>query len=96
LLQEQMKALEVRFREAQAAEKLAVQRYLQGVDSVILALETERRRRISENELAITKGQIWQARIDLFLALGGDWGDEKPLQDATVKIESQTELASKK
>ena len=95
-LQEQMKALEVRFREAQAAEKLAGQRYLQGVGSLILALETERRRRISENELAITKGQIWQARIDLFLALGGDWGDEKPIQDVKIKMEHQTEFTSKK
>ncbi|MHC4571146.1 MAG: efflux transporter outer membrane subunit [Planctomycetota bacterium] len=65
LLQQRLKALEVRFNEAVAAEKLAGQRYL--------VLETERRRRIAENELNNVKGQLWTGRVDLFLALGGDW-----------------------
>jgi multidrug efflux system outer membrane protein len=73
LLQQRLKALEVRFNEAVAAEKLAGQRYLRGVERLIIVLETERRRRIAENELNNVKGQLWTGRVDLFLALGGDW-----------------------
>jgi len=73
LLQQRLKALEVRFNEAVAAEKLAGQRYLRGVERLITVLETERRRRIAENELNNVKGQLWTGRVDLFLALGGDW-----------------------
>jgi hypothetical protein len=36
-------------------------------------LETERRVRAAENDLLNTKSDLWNARIDLFLALGGDW-----------------------
>ncbi len=73
LLQQRLKALEVRFNEAVAAEKLAGQRYLRGVERLITVLETERRRRIAENELNNVKGELWTGRVDLFLALGGDW-----------------------
>ncbi len=73
LLQRRLKALQVRFSEAVAAEKLASQRYLRGVERLITVLETERRRRIAENQLNNIKGELWTSRVDLFLALGGDW-----------------------
>jgi len=73
LLQRRLKALQIRFSEAVAAEKLAGQRYLRGVERLITVLETERRRRIAENELNNVKGELWTGRVDLFLALGGDW-----------------------
>ena len=76
LLRRQMAALETRLNEARAALDLAQRRYLRGVNSVMVVLETERRKRIAENELAAIKGDIWSARIDLFLALGGDWEAE--------------------
>ncbi len=62
-----------RLTEAAAAENLSQQRYRRGVESILTVLESERRRRIAENELALLKGRIWTARINLFLALGGDW-----------------------
>ena len=65
--------LEKRLSGAWRAEKLARQRYLQGVERILIVLETERRRRIAENELVLAKGNLWNARINLFLALGGDW-----------------------
>jgi outer membrane protein TolC len=40
-------------------------------------LETERRRRQAENELALSQGDLWKARVELFLAIGGDWGIEQ-------------------
>jgi multidrug efflux system outer membrane protein len=80
-LSERIEQLQKRLGEAVQAEKLASDRYFQGVDRVLTVLETERRRRIAENELILAEGNLWNARIDLFLALGGDWkvvsGEEK-------------------
>jgi len=77
LLQERLKYVQIRFKEASDAENLSVERYQRGVESILTVLESERRRRIAENDLAILKGLIWNNRVDLFLALGGDWvGDE--------------------
>lgn len=73
LLQRRFKALQLRLNEAEAAEKLAKERYIRGVERLITVLETERRRRIAENELNDVKGELWTGRVDLFLALGGDW-----------------------
>ncbi|UCE99739.1 MAG: TolC family protein [Planctomycetota bacterium] len=73
LLQQRLKALQLRLDEAVAAEKLARERYLRGIERLIIVLETERRRRIAENALNNIKGELWVGRVDLFLALGGDW-----------------------
>jgi outer membrane protein TolC len=73
LLQMQLEHVQVRLTEALAAENLSRQRYQRGVEGILTVLESERRRRIAENELAILKGRIWTTRVNLFLALGGDW-----------------------
>jgi len=73
MLQQRLKALELRLNEAVAAEKLARERYIRGVERLITVLETERRRRMAEDELNNVKGELWAGRVDLFLALGGDW-----------------------
>lgn len=75
MLQRRFKALQLRFQEAAAAEKLARDRYVRGVERLIIVLETERRRRIAEDALNIIKGRLWAGRVDIFLALGGDWVD---------------------
>ena len=81
LLQRRLGALELRFSEAVAAEQLAKERYLRGVERLITVLEAERRRRIAEIELNIVKGELWAGRVDLFLALGGDWTSEGIIQE---------------
>jgi len=73
MLQTSLKHARVRFREASAAESLSRQRYQRGVEGILTVLESERRRRISEQEVTILKGQLWTTRVNLFLALGGDW-----------------------
>ncbi len=73
MLQTQLKHARVRFREATAAESLSRQRYQRGVEGILAVLESERRRRISEEELTVLKGRLWTTRVNLFLALGGDW-----------------------
>jgi multidrug efflux system outer membrane protein len=76
LITERIDALKVAVDEAYKAENLARTRYSRGVEKLILLLETERRRRNVENELAISVGELYEAGIDLFLALGGDWDVE--------------------
>ncbi|KKK57594.1 hypothetical protein LCGC14_3052910, partial [marine sediment metagenome] len=76
LLAERINELKVAVDEAYKAENLARTRYSRGVEKLILLLETERRRRNVENELALATGERFEAGIDLFLALGGDWDVE--------------------
>jgi multidrug efflux system outer membrane protein len=70
-----VKLLQERFDEVLIADTQARQRYSQGIESVslLVVLETERRRIIAENELALAIQSLYNTRIDLFLALGGDW-----------------------
>ncbi len=64
--------------EARRAEDLALQRYQRGLEPIIVVLDTERRRIAAESELALAKGNLYNARVNLYLALGGDWHiDEK-------------------
>jgi len=74
-LQEQLKHAEARLVEAKAAEQLSHQRYERGVESILTVLESERRSRLAEDTLTVLKGQIWTTRVNLHLAVGGDWGE---------------------
>jgi multidrug efflux system outer membrane protein len=78
MLQTQLKHARVQFREASAAESLSRQRYERGVEGILTVLESERRRRLAEQEVVVLKGQIWTSRVNLFLALGGDWDSRQP------------------
>lgn len=73
LLQIQLEHTARRFTEAKAAEQLSTQRYQRGIEGILIVLESERRRRIAEEELTVLKAQIWTTRVNLYLALGGDW-----------------------
>ena len=65
--------LHISFAEVQAAERLARARFTQGLEPLVTLLETQRRRRSTEQALPSAKGILWNARVSLFLALGGDW-----------------------
>lgn len=69
----QTELLKIRHTEALRGEKLAQDRYSKGLESVLVILDTERRRRRAEDELTVTMGRLYGARVALFLALGGDW-----------------------
>ena len=69
--------------EAQAAEELARSSYSRGVGNLLQVFEAERRRRAAEERLALARQGVWTARIDLHLALGGDW--DLPEQQATTQ-----------
>ena len=65
-----------RVAEARAADRLAKERYQRGVESLLTVLETERRLRLAEQAIITNTDNVWNTRIDLFLALGGDWGTD--------------------
>ena len=77
MLQKELEHTELRFEQAAAAESLSQERYQRGVESILSVLETERRRRIAEETLVVLKAQIWTTRVNLHLALGGDWNDQE-------------------
>ena len=79
-LKETVKLQEERVENALKAESLARDKYARGVEKLLVVLETERRRINAENDLELSVRDLFNARIDLYLALGGDWqvAYEKP------------------
>jgi outer membrane protein, multidrug efflux system len=82
LLAQRLIQLEEALKLALEAEQLARERYKGGVDPMLVVLETERKRRLAENELALVQGQQWEARVQLFLSLGGTWTEPDKEQDS--------------
>lgn len=76
-LQKQVEHATLQLNEARAAEDLSRRRYEQGVESILAVLESERNRRSAEDQLTVLKGQIWTTRVNLHLALGGDWAGQQ-------------------
>jgi multidrug efflux system outer membrane protein len=83
-----------RVSEARAADRLAKQRYQRGVATMLTVLETERRLRLAEQAIITATADVWNARIDLFLALGGDWGTHLPASETDPTEESKTQARS--
>ena len=94
-----------RVAEARAADRLAKERYQRGVEGLLTVLETERRLRLAEQAIISNTSDVWNTRIDLFLALGGDWGTDpdpeqpepmtssEPLpedESSSTRVESET------
>lgn len=69
--------------EARAAETLARDQYAQGLTPLLDVFEAERRRRGAEERLMLARQGVWNARIDLHLALGGDWEISGPADAAS-------------
>ena len=76
-----------RVAEARAANRLAKERYQRGVEGLLTVLETERRLRLAEQAIISNTSNVWNTRIDLFLALGGDWGTD-PADNSSEEIVS--------
>jgi len=73
ILQRQLEAVQRQLKQAKAAEELSRERYQRGLENILMVLESERRRRAAEDQLAVLKGRLWTTRVNLYLALGGDW-----------------------
>ncbi|MEZ5974703.1 MAG: efflux transporter outer membrane subunit [Planctomycetota bacterium] len=87
LLRDQVEWIETQVREAQTAEDLARERYERGVGQLLTVLDTERRRAIAQDLALRLQQSIWNARVDLHLALGGDWQTETTPAPANDEIQ---------
>jgi multidrug efflux system outer membrane protein len=86
LLQKQLEHASLQLGEARAAEDLSRRRYEGGAESILTVLESERNRRAAEEQVTILKGQIWTARVNLHLALGGDWAHSEDEKGQMAKL----------
>ena len=64
--------------EAKEAEKLALNDYAAGLVDIVTVLESQRRVFDAERSLLQLQNQRLQNRIDLYLALGGEFSKPKP------------------
>lgn len=85
LLQRQLEYTQLQLQESRAAEDLSRRRYEQGVEGLLTVLESERYRRVAEEQVAVLQGQIWTNRVNLHLALGGDWAGADAAESQLVK-----------
>ncbi len=84
-LQAQLEHVESQLIESREAETLSQRRYEQGVETILTVLASEQQRLAAEEQIAVLRGQIWTTRVNLHLALGGDWGDAAATQEVAKK-----------
>jgi multidrug efflux system outer membrane protein len=82
-IRQQLDYTDQRVADARAANRIASDRYQRGVEALLYVLETERRMRLAEESWISTQAELWYARINLFLALGGDWQPDPAEAEAT-------------
>ncbi len=75
-LGEQAVALEAAAGEAGAAQRLAEDRYRRGVGDYLAVLAAQRQALDTSSQLLTTRRALLEARVDLHLALGGDFAAE--------------------
>ena len=73
MLRQRLERLQRRLQQARKSESLGRQRYMDGLERLLVILDTQRRRQIAEVELVHIKNELFNNRINLFLAIGGDW-----------------------
>ena len=78
-LREELSALERAAAESVAAEGLAWQQYQRGLVDIITVLESQRRAFNAQNALLNAFNDRLANRINLYLALGGDFGRPEPV-----------------
>lgn len=77
--------LELTVDQVRKAEASARDRYSRGIGSYERLLETQRRLQSVEQTLLIEQQNKWNARINLLLALGGDWTDRNEIRAEGTK-----------
>jgi len=87
LLDERQRALKIATEQAMAARKLAEDRYAKGLVNLIEVLEAQRRAFESQRQLLNVRRLRLDNRIDLYLALGGDFTTDSIIEP-TAKKES--------
>jgi outer membrane protein, multidrug efflux system len=78
VLLRQEQALALAAENARDAQRVSEQRYAAGVSDYLLLLEAQRQTFEAESQLLDLRRQRLAARVDLYLALGGDAAAEEP------------------
>jgi NodT family efflux transporter outer membrane factor (OMF) lipoprotein len=87
-VREQLAHNDQRVADARSANRMASERYQRGVETLLYVLETERRLRLAEEAWISSQADLWNARIELFLALGGDWEPSSGVPDGAQRSAS--------
>ncbi len=87
-LAEREKALRTATAQSLAARDLADDRYARGLTNLIEVLEAQRRAFLSESQLIGVQRARLDNRVDLYLALGGDFMEVASLQTSAKKGDS--------
>ncbi len=85
LLRERLGYLAAAVTAAKAATSLADEQYREGLVSIELVLESQRRQFTAESAFLTAQREVFQTRVDLHVALGGSFGDSEA---ATAETES--------
>ena len=88
-LERRQRALTTAVEEAEEALALAQDQYSAGLVTYLAVLESQRQALNAESQLLSVKRQRLDTRIDLHLALGGDWGP-RPTDPTTAPVLSTT------
>lgn len=72
-LAQQVAALDLAARQSEASEQLAEDRYAAGLQDYLSLLEAQRNSFLARSELLSARRQRLDSRVDLYLALGGDY-----------------------
>ena len=83
-LADQQRALTTAAAEATAARTIAEERYARGLSNLITLLESQRRAFDAESRLLSVRRQRLDARVDLYLSLGGGFDASSLYQHAEV------------
>ena len=77
-LRERIGHLDVAAKAARAATELAEDQYREGLISIELVLESQRGQFRAESAFLAARRELFQARVDLHVALGGSFGTAAP------------------
>ena len=72
-LQEEASFLKQSVAQLKSAEEVSQVRYAKGLIGIVSLLDTQRRLAQLEQRLLNVELSIWNARVDLYLAVGGEW-----------------------
>jgi NodT family efflux transporter outer membrane factor (OMF) lipoprotein len=78
ILARREKALAVATEQSVAARKLAEDRYDAGLEGIVTVLDAQRRALSAESQLLLVRRSRLDNRVDLYLALGGGFGNTGP------------------
>lgn len=76
--------------EATTAEALAWERYRNGTGDFLSALDAQRSADAARSRLLAVANRLWQNRIDLYLALGGDFAENSLTVGASLVTPAET------